>query len=115
MSLGETLDQCKFRYAPSVQIFLSLTHGKLHPTKVLMPFDTYVDYVALLFRTVGGHPPIKFHGADVEMSDSLPNNQIEFQNSVEPTLPELNGRFEIGKDIGRNRAGLPIDWKRVGK
>lgn len=109
----KTLEAGKFHYAPSMEIFIGLTRGSLHPTKVLMPFDMFIDFAAVVSRSIGSFPPLKFHGADVEMSEGLLDNQIEFQNEIEPTLPEFNGRFELGKDIGTDRIGLPIDWKRV--
>lgn len=64
-----------------------------------MPVKMFSDFMAL----AQGRRIAKFQGADVECLPSLAENQIEFQNEVEPVLERFNGRFALN---GR-------EWKRV--
>lgn len=53
-----------------------------------------------------------FYGAEVALSYSLAENEIEFQNVHEPVDERFNGRFELGENLSTIH-GVPKDWKRV--
>lgn len=74
-----------------------------------MPPDMFTSFIQ--DHRTRGIP--KFLGADVECSTALAENQVEFQNAVEPTDDRFNGRFELGDSIGKDHRGWATDYRRV--